>query len=108
MTGVQNFSVPAQRGRTKFQAVAGKQRANAEPAGMALAISQMLPRKETAVVIVQPFVEDEPRRSTSAGCFPLTGATRTGIGLSKDFRLRFHFTAATNRLRHQRGIPDIF
>jgi len=60
MTGVQILSIPAQRGRTKYQAVAGKQRANAETAGQALdAISQMLPRQETAVVIVQPFVEDE-------------------------------------------------
>lgn len=60
MTGVQILSIPAQRGHTKYQAVAGQQRANAETAGQALdAISQLLPRKETAVVIVQPFVEDE-------------------------------------------------
>lgn len=60
MTGVQILSVPAQRGRTKFQAVSGKQRANAETAGQALdAISQLLPCRETSVVIVQRFVEDE-------------------------------------------------
>lgn len=60
MTGVQILSIPAQRGRTNYQAVSGKQRANAETAGQALdAISQLLPCRETSVVIVQPFVEDE-------------------------------------------------
>ena len=60
MTGVQILSVPAQRGHTRFQAVAGKQRGDGDTAGQALdAISPKLPRHETAVVVVQPFMEDE-------------------------------------------------
>lgn len=60
MTGVQILSVPAPRGRTRYQAVAGKQRGDGDTAGQALdAISRKLPRQETAVVVVQPFVEDE-------------------------------------------------
>ena len=60
MTGVQILSVPAQRGRTRYQAVAGKQRGDGDTAGQALdAISPKLPRQETAVVVVQPFVADE-------------------------------------------------
>ena len=60
MTSVQILSIPGSRGRTKFQAVAGEQRADAETAGQALdAISLKLPRHETSVVVVQPFEEDE-------------------------------------------------
>ena len=60
MTSVQIFSIPGQRGAIRFQAVAGQQRADAETAGQALdAISLKLPRRETSVVVVQPFEEDE-------------------------------------------------
>ena len=60
MTGVQILSVPAQPGRTRFQAIAGKQRGDGDTAGQALdAISPKLPRQETAVVVVQPFMADE-------------------------------------------------
>ena len=60
MTGVQIHSVPAQRGRTRFQAVAGKQRGDGDTAEQAIdAISPKLPCQETAVVVVQPIVEDE-------------------------------------------------
>jgi hypothetical protein len=60
MTSVQILPIPGERGGIQFHAVSGEQRADAETAGQALdAISLLLPRNETAVVVVQPFVEDE-------------------------------------------------
>lgn len=60
MTSVQILPIPGKRGGIQFHAVSGEQRADAETAGQALdAIARLLPRNETAVVVVQPFVEDE-------------------------------------------------
>ena len=60
MTSVQILPIPGKRGGIQFHAVAGQQRADAETAGQALdAITRMLPRQETKIVVVQPFVEDE-------------------------------------------------
>ena len=60
MTSVQILSIPGKRGGVQFHAIAGKQHADAETAGLALdAITRMLPRHETAVVVVQQFVGDE-------------------------------------------------
>ena len=60
MTSVQILPIPGKRGGIQFHAVAGEQRADAETAGQALdAITRMLPRQETKIVVVQPFVEDE-------------------------------------------------
>ena len=117
MTGVQILSIPAQRGRTKYQAVAGKQRANAETAGQALdAISLMLPRHETAVVIVQPFVEDEFfADSQSARLGELMQRWRecrdTGVLLSADdeaelqILVEAELIAATKRSKHDEATP---
>lgn len=60
MTSVQILPIPGKRGGIQYHAIAGQQRADAETAGQALdAISRKLPRQETAIVVVQPFVEDE-------------------------------------------------
>lgn len=60
MTSVQILPVPGKRGGIQFHAISGEQRADAESAGQALdAIARLLPRNETAVVVIQPFVEDE-------------------------------------------------
>ena len=51
MTSVQILPIPGKRGGVQFHAIAGKQHADAETAGLALdAITRMLPRLETAVV----------------------------------------------------------
>ena len=60
MTSVQILPIPGKRGGVQFHAIAGKQHADAETAGLALdAITRLLPRHETAVVVVQSFVGDE-------------------------------------------------
>ena len=60
MTSVQILPIPAMGGGVQFHAIAGEQHADAATAGLALdAITRLLPRNETAVVVVQSFVGDE-------------------------------------------------